>query len=68
MPKARVGLANCPHIYIEEISISYDAEFCDIDNKRCVGNDCVILKEIKKKRASVTGLIDSGRIVRCNRR
>jgi hypothetical protein len=47
MPQTLVGAANCPHIYHDEIAISYEAEFCDLTDKRCVGRDCKVLKAIK---------------------
>ena len=49
MPQRLVGTYNCPHIYHEETAIASEGEFCDLDDKRCVGPDCEILKSIKKK-------------------
>jgi hypothetical protein len=50
MPQTLVGTENCPHIYHEDIAIAHEGEFCDIDDNRCVGEECVILHEIKKKK------------------
>jgi hypothetical protein len=50
MPREVVGTYNCPHIYYEEIAISYETEFCNLNNKRCVGRDCEILRQIILKR------------------
>jgi hypothetical protein len=54
MPQELVGTYNCPHIYHEEIAISHEAEFCKLDNKRCVGRGCEILRQIFLKRIGET--------------
>lgn len=50
MPQELVGKMNCPLIYYDEVAISYDAEFCKIDDRRCEGTGCKVLKAIQEKR------------------
>lgn len=47
------GVEKCPHMYYEEISESYEGEFCDLDDTECP-LDCSVYKAIRKR----LGIVD----------
>jgi hypothetical protein len=48
-----IGAEKCPHMYYEEISESYEGEFCDLDDTECP-LDCSVYKAIRKR----LGIVD----------
>lgn len=40
----------CPHVYYEEIDVSYEKEYCGINGKECKLKRCMIYKAFKKKK------------------
>jgi hypothetical protein len=41
---------DCPFKYWDEVAISYDADFCKLDDKRCIGDNCTVWKAICVKK------------------
>jgi hypothetical protein len=46
-----IGTKRCPLAYLEDVAISYEEEFCKLDDKVCHPDDCEVMKAMRKKQS-----------------